>query len=87
MSCTAPASTIGALAMHTLRLRVGDEVFFDIVRTYFERFGGGSAGSDDFVALAQEVSGEELGGFFQAWLVNPLIPDIPEMGLYKEDYR
>ncbi len=77
----------GALAMHALRLRVGDEVFFRILRTYFDRFGGGSAGSDDFVAVAEEVSGQDLSEFFQAWLEEPIIPDIPEMGLLKENYR
>ena len=77
----------GALAMHALRLRVGDETFFAIVQSYFERFGGGVAGSDDLAAVAAEVSGEDLSDFFAAWLKDPLMPDIPEMGLYKEDYR
>ena len=54
---------------------------------YFERFGGGVAGSDDFAAIATEISGEDLSDFFAAWLKDPLMPDIPEMGLYKEDYR
>jgi predicted transcriptional regulator len=77
----------GALAMHALRLRVGDELFFEILHTYFDRFGDGSAGSDDFVAVAEEVSGQDLSEFFQAWLEDPIIPDIPEMGLLKENYR
>jgi len=77
----------GALAMHALRLRVGDEVFFEILRTYFDRFGDGAAGSDDFVAIAQEVSGMDLSEFFDAWLEDPTMPDIPEMGLLKENYQ
>jgi aminopeptidase N len=76
-----------ALAMHALRLRVGDETFFAILRAYLDRFGGGVAGSDDFVAVAEEVSGADLQEFFQAWLKDPLIPDIPEMGLSTADYR
>lgn len=77
----------GALAIHALRLRVGDDLFFKIIRSYFERFGGGSAGSDDFVALARELSTEDLTEFFQGWLEAPLIPDLPEMGLFKKDYE
>lgn len=76
-----------ALAMHALRLRVGDDTFFEIVRTYFERFGNDSAGSADFIAIANEVSGENLDGFFAAWLDDPALPDIPELGLLKENYR
>ncbi|MEZ4660105.1 MAG: M1 family aminopeptidase [Caldilineaceae bacterium] len=77
----------GALAMHALRLRVGDELFFAIVQTYFQRFGGGVASSADFAAVATEVSGQDLSDFFDAWLKDPLMPDIPEMGLLKENYR
>jgi aminopeptidase N len=73
--------------MHALRLGVGDETFFAILRAYLDRFGGGAAGSDDFVAVAEEVSGADLQEFFQAWLKDPLIPDIPEMGLSTADYR
>ncbi|MCB0111078.1 MAG: hypothetical protein KDE53_34390, partial [Caldilineaceae bacterium] len=77
----------GALAMHALRVRVGDETFFAILQTYFERFGGAVASSDDFVAVATDVSDQDLSGFFEAWLKDPLMPDIPEMGLFKENYR
>ena len=51
------------------------------------RFGGGVADSADFERLAKEVSGQNLDAFFTAWLEDPLIPDMPEYGLYKEDYR
>ncbi len=77
----------GALTLHALRLQVGDELFFNILRTYIDRFGGGSASSADFVALAQEVSGQDLTEFFTAWLEEPTLPDIPELGLLKESYR
>lgn len=76
----------GALALHALRLKVGDGVFFKILRTYVDRFGGGNASSQDFQDLAAEVSGQDLDGFFQAWLTDPLIPDIPELELVKANY-
>ena len=40
----------GALTFHALRLRVGDEVFFQILRTYTERFRYGNASTADFIA-------------------------------------
>ncbi len=71
----------GGLTLHALRLEVGDEVFFDTLRTYADRFAYGNAGTADFIAVAEEQSGRELGGFFDAWLYDAEIPPIPEMGL------
>lgn len=58
----------GALLFHALRLRLGDEVFFSLLRTYAERYRYDNAGADDFAALADEVSGKDLDEFFEAWL-------------------
>jgi aminopeptidase N len=69
------------MTFHALRLRVGDETFFQILRTYTERFRYGNASTSDFIAVAEEVSGQELGEFFDAWLYDAQIPPIPEMGL------
>jgi len=80
--------TRAALAMHALRLKVGDNLFIKIIRTYFIRFGGSNAGSDDFIAIAKEISGhKDLDTFFNNWLVAEMIPDIPELELYKNNYR
>jgi aminopeptidase N len=71
----------GALTLHALRLRVGDDAFFTILRTYYERFQYSNVTTDDFIAVAEEISGEDLGDFVAAWLTDPIMPDIPEMGL------
>jgi len=71
----------GALTLHALRLQVGDEVFFEILRTYAAEFEDSTATTDDFIALAERVSGEDLSGFFDAWLFQEELPPIPEMGL------
>jgi aminopeptidase N len=71
----------GALTLHALRVRVGDETFFEILRTYHERYKGGNARTEDFIGVAEEVSGEELSEFFDDWLYSGDVPPIPEMGL------
>jgi aminopeptidase N len=71
----------GALVLHALRLEVGDEAFFATLRTYLERFAYGNATVEDFIAVAEEVSGQPLDDFFQGWLYEPLLPNIPQMGL------
>lgn len=58
----------GALTLHALRLEVGDDAFFEILRTWVERYGGGNATSIEFEALAEEVSGADLADLFDAWL-------------------
>jgi aminopeptidase N len=72
----------GALTLHALRLTVGDEVFFRILRTYYETYRDGNAATDDFIAVAEEISGMDLTDFFRDWLYETDLPDIPEMGLY-----
>jgi aminopeptidase N len=67
----------GALTLHALRLRVGDDVFFTILRTWTARFHNGNATTEDFVALAEEISGEQLDDFFESWLFNPALPELP----------
>lgn len=76
----------GALALHALRVRVGDEVFFDILRSYSERYRNSNVTSAEFMSLAEEVSGEELDDLFEAWLYRQTLPDITEMGLLRRDF-
>ena len=71
----------GGLTLHALRVEVGDEAFFKIMQTYFERYKGGNATTDDFIAAAGEVSGKDLKAFFDGWLYTRELPSIPSMGL------
>lgn len=67
----------GAVTLHALRLIVGDEVFFDILRTWLDRFGGGSASIADFVSLSEELHGDDLSEFFTLWLSDAPLPPLP----------
>ena len=71
----------GALALHALRLEVGDEAFFEILKTYHERFAEGNARTADFIGVAEEVSGKELSAFFDSWLYSEYLAPIPGLGL------
>jgi aminopeptidase N len=71
----------GAWTLHALRLTVGDEDFFDILRTYTAQYTDGNATTQNFIDLAEEVSGEELDDLFQGWLYETEVPDVPEMDL------
>jgi aminopeptidase N len=65
----------GAMAMHELRVTVGDNDFFRILRTWVEEHRYGNADTAQFIRLAERVSGRDLGAFFQAWLYTPAKPE------------
>lgn len=71
----------GAFTLHALRLKVGDDTFFQILREWASRHAYGTASTEDFVALARELGGDEVVPLLDAWLYDPLMPDLPEMGL------
>ena len=68
----------GAMTLHALRLEVGDARFFEILRTYVDRFRGGTATTADFVAVAAEVVGAPaVGALLDSWLFDDDIPEFP----------
>ena len=64
----------GAWTLHALRHDVGDEIFFDIIQTYQTRYAHQNAEIADFVAIAEEVSGQDLDVFFDEWLYQAEMP-------------
>ncbi len=67
----------GGLALHALRIEVGDEVMRDILTTYHARFRHANASTDDFIAVATEVAGRNLDELFAAWLDTAVLPPYP----------
>ncbi|MET0297144.1 MAG: M1 family metallopeptidase [Microbacterium sp.] len=70
----------GALTLHAVRLTVGDDAFFRILREWTVRHRGGTVVTTDFVVLADAVSGVALGGLFHAWLDELPLPALPASG-------
>jgi aminopeptidase N len=64
----------GAATLQALRVEVGDEAFFAGARLWLERYHDSTGTSEDFQAVYEEVSGEDLAGFFQVWLRDPVKP-------------
>ena len=67
----------GALAVHALRLAVGDDAFFRILKTWTSERRDGNGTTDDLVALAERVSGTSLRSLFTAWLSGSTAPATP----------
>ena len=68
---------VGAMTLHALRLEIGDDAFFETLQSYLEQFRFSVASTADFITVAEQVSGENLAGFFDAWLFKPDIPQFP----------
>ncbi len=58
----------GAYVLEMLRAYLGDGMFFEILREYAEQFAYGNASTDDFRGVCEEISGKDLGQFFNQWV-------------------
>lgn len=67
----------GGFTLHALRTTIGDEAFFQLLSTYVTEFGGGNVLTRDFTSLAEDISGQDLDTFFQAWLFDEQVPLLP----------
>jgi hypothetical protein len=53
-----------AISLKTLENFLGEDVMAKVMRTYYERWKFRHPTTDDFIAVAEEVSGRDLGWFF-----------------------
>ncbi len=58
----------GAMTLASLRARVGDAAFAALLRGWVDRYRGRTVTTTRFRTYAEEVVGEDLDGFFSAWL-------------------
>jgi len=63
----------GACTLHALRLTVGDDAFFALLRSWVADHRDGSVTTDDF----REAAGAGAADLLTAWLDSPGLPDLP----------
>ncbi|WOK08068.1 M1 family metallopeptidase [Imperialibacter roseus] len=73
--------------LHMLRKQVGDEAFFDGVRTYYDTYKLSNALTSDFQAVMEQASGQQLGWFFDQWIFQPLLPELSLSWKYSKKLR
>ncbi|MDY8135478.1 M1 family metallopeptidase [Aquimarina sp. 2201CG5-10] len=64
----------GAWAIHALRNLIGETSFKITVHNYLEKYKFKNATTDDFIAVAEEVSGKQLSEYKKSWLENVKFP-------------
>ncbi|MCA0933070.1 M1 family metallopeptidase [Lutimonas saemankumensis] len=74
----------GGWVLNMLRYRLGEEVFWKGIRSYYQKFKDGNAMSSDFQEAMEEVSGEDLEFFFDQWLYQKGYPEIKWSWNYKK---
>jgi len=57
----------GPLALHALRRRIGPEPFDRVLRTWPTLHRDGNASLPEFERYVEQIAGQDLDGFFQAW--------------------
>ncbi|MGA9364492.1 MAG: M1 family aminopeptidase [Bacteroidota bacterium] len=58
----------GAWVLHMLRYVLGDSTFFNVFKTYRQRFEYKSATTDDFATVTSSVAGRDMSWFFNQWV-------------------
>lgn len=66
----------GAMTLQALREKIGDRTFLALMRRWYADHKYGNVSTPEFIALAQRMSGQDLRGFFDAWLFTPGKPAI-----------
>jgi len=69
----------GAMAAQALRNEIGRADFFRLLRKWTSSKSGGNGTTGQFIALAEQVSGEQLDDLFEAWLYTPAKPETSQI--------
>ena len=67
----------GALTLEALHIEVGDDDFSAIIRRWARSRAGGHGTTEQFIRVAEDVSGKQLDDLFETWLFTPEKPAVP----------
>jgi aminopeptidase N len=59
----------GAWVLHMLRHKVGTEIFWKAIASYYEQYKFGNAASKDFIQVFENVSKQDLQQFYKEWIL------------------
>jgi aminopeptidase N len=66
----------GSWILHMLRRELGDTVFKNTIRKYYENYSGKNADTKDLQKVFENVSGKDLNQFFKQWLFTAENPKL-----------
>lgn len=62
------------MTVQALRHRLGEQHFWQVLRGWVALNRNATATTEDLMTLAEQISGEDLDSFWQAWLFTPARP-------------
>lgn len=71
----------GALAVHALRLELGEDAFFDFLKAWTTSNEHGNVSTGQFLQLVSEVGGPDAGALVRRWIFDRELPPIEAMDL------
>jgi aminopeptidase N len=66
----------GSWFLHMLRRKLGDGAFWKGINTYYLKYQNSNANTTDFRDVMEQISGQDLKGFFKQWLNTAGHPDV-----------
>ncbi|NJB71841.1 aminopeptidase N [Saonia flava] len=73
----------GGWILNMLRHKLGDETFWNGIRTYYKTYQNANAMTSDFQKIMEEVSGKNLETFFNQWIFTKGHPQLKWDWAYK----
>ena len=73
----------GGWVLNMLRHKLGDEVFWKGIKSYYQSYKDKNAMTDDFRKVMEEASGEDLDVFFEQWIFTKGYPEVKWDWKYK----
>jgi aminopeptidase N len=74
----------GSWALHMLRRKLGDILFWKGIRAYYAKYNGANANTDDLCKVFEQTSGQNLEQFFKQWLYTAGHPQVGVTWKYDE---
>jgi aminopeptidase N len=66
----------GGWVLHMLRKKLGDDLFWESIRKYYETYKLSNASTDDLRSVFEAVSKQDLSTFFKQWLFSAGHPEL-----------
>jgi aminopeptidase N len=67
----------GALTLHTLRRTLGDDLFFDVLRSWTAAHRHGTVTTEQLLDHVSEATGVDAAALLGPWLTERALPDLP----------
>jgi aminopeptidase N len=67
----------GGMTVYALQKKIGDDAFNRLLKQWTTDHRAGNATTEDLIALAEKISGQNLDTFFRSWLQDDAKPDKP----------